>query len=280
MNKTKLMAALLGTSLAAFASEYEHPVGIQLVSLHETLGANLDQGLSLVKSLGFTLVETAGNYGMTGDQLRSQLDAHGLRAVSSHFQYPQLEANLDGVIANAKALGSTNIIVPWIPHTGVFDEAKARKAAADFNAWGKVIKAAGLRLGYHPHGGEFEPLAGGGTGFDILARETDPSLLFFEMDVFWVVHAGQDPVALMEKFPGRWKMFHLKDIRKGAATGIFTGQAPITDFVPLGTGRVDWPAVIAEGRKEGVEFSFIEDEGVDPPKEIPVSLHYLSSIGR
>jgi sugar phosphate isomerase/epimerase len=280
MNKTKLIAAFLGTSLAVFASEKEPPVGLQLVSLHEALGSNLDQGLGLVKSLGFTLVETAGDYGMTGDQLRARLDAHGLKAVSTHFQYPQLEANLAGVIATAKSLGSTHIIVPWIPHTGVFDEAKARKAAADFNAWGKVIKAAGLRLGYHPHGGEFEPLAGGGTGFDILARETDPNLLFFEMDVFWVVHAGQDPVALMEKFPGRWKMFHLKDMRKGAATGIFTGQAPITDFVPLGTGRVDWPAVIAEGRKEGVEYSFIEDEGVDPPKEIPISLRYLSSIGR
>ncbi len=279
MNKTKLIAAFLGISVAVFASETDHPVGIQLVSLHEELGANLDRGLNLVKSLGFTLVETAGNYGLTGEQLRTQLDAHGLKAVSSHFQYPELEANLVGVIANAKAIGSANIIVPWIPHTGVFDEAKAHKAAADLNAWGKVIKAAGLRLGYHPHGGEFEPLASGGTGFDILARESDPDLLFFEMDVFWAVHAGQDPVALMEKFPGRWKMFHLKDMRKGAITGIFTGQAPITDFVPLGSGRVDWPAVLAEGRKEGVEYSFIEDEGVDPPKNILVSLRYLSSLG-
>jgi sugar phosphate isomerase/epimerase len=278
MNKTKLLAAFLGTSLAALASQTEPPVGIQLVSLHERLDANLDQGLNLVKSLGFTLVETAGNYGLTGEQLRAQLDAHGLKAVSSHFQYPELQANLAGVIANAKALGSSNIIVPWIPHTGVFDEAKARKAAADFNAWGMVIKAAGLRLGYHPHGGEFEPLPGGGTGFDILARETDPSLLFFEMDVFWVVHAGQDPVGLMKKFPGRWKMFHLKDMRQGAVTGIFTGQAPITDFVPLGTGRVDWPAVLAQGRSNGVEYSFIEDEGVDPPSNIPVSLRYLSSL--
>jgi sugar phosphate isomerase/epimerase len=280
MNKTKLIAAFLGSSLALLAAETDRPVGVQLVSLHERLDANLDQGLNLVKTLGFTLVETAGNYGITYEQLRAQLDAHGLRAVSSHFQYPVLQANLGEVIANAKAIGSTNIIVPWIPHTGVFDEAKAHKAAADFNAWGKVIKAAGLRLGYHPHGGEFEPLAGGGNGFDILVRETDPSLLFFEMDVFWVVHAGQDPVALMQKFPGRWKMFHLKDMRKGAVTGIFTGQAPITDFVPLGAGRVDWPAVLAEGRKQGVEYSFIEDEGVDPPKNIPISLRYLSSIGR
>jgi sugar phosphate isomerase/epimerase len=278
MKKSKLIAAFLCASVSVFAAETQYPVGIQLVSLHEQLDANLDQGLSLVKSLGFTIVETAGDYGLTGEQLRAHLDAHGLKAVSSHFQYPELEANLAAVIAEARALGSTNIIVPWIPHTGVFDEAKARKAAADLNSWGKVIKGAGMRLGYHPHGGEFEPLPGGGTGFDILARETDPSLLFFEMDVFWVVHAGQDPVALLEKFPGRWKMFHLKDMRKGAPTGIFTGQAPKTDFVPLGRGRVDWPPVLAEGRREGVEYSFIEDEGVDPPRNIPISLNYLFSI--
>jgi sugar phosphate isomerase/epimerase len=279
MNKTPLIAAFFVATFSLCAEPTEAPVGIQLVSLHKELGANLGQGLDLVKSLGFSTVETAGNYGLTAEKLRAQLDAHGLKALSSHYQYPALEADLAGVIAEAKTLGSTNIIVPWVPHTGVFDEAKAHKAAADFNAWGKVIKAAGLRLGYHPHGGEFEPLPGGGTGFDILAGETDPGLLFFEMDVFWVVHANQDPVALLKKFPGRWKMFHLKDMRNGAETGIFTGQAPITDFVPLGTGRVDWPRLLAEGRKEGIENSFIEDEGVDPPRDIPLSLHYLSSIG-
>jgi sugar phosphate isomerase/epimerase len=99
------------------------------------------------------------------------------------------------------------------------------------------------------------------------------------MDVFWVVHAGQDPVALLRKFPGRWKMFHLKDMRRGAQTGIFTGQAPIDDFVPLGTGRVDWPLVLSVGRSEGIEYSFIEDEGIDPPANIPISLRFLSSIG-
>jgi sugar phosphate isomerase/epimerase len=277
MNKTKLIAAFLLAALSAFAAGAA-PVGLQLVSLHKDLDADLGQGLDLVRSLGFTTVETAGTYGLTAEQLRAQLEAHGLTAVSSHYQYPELQDHLAKVIADTKALGSGNIIVPWVPHTGVFDEAKARKAAADLNAWGKVISAAGLRLGYHPHGGEFEPLPGGGTGFDVLVRETDPSLLFFEMDVFWVVHAGQDPVALLQKYPGRWKMFHLKDMRKGAPTGIFTGQAPLTDFVPLGTGRVDWPTLLAAGRREGIEYSFIEDEGVDPPADIPVSLRYLSSL--
>jgi sugar phosphate isomerase/epimerase len=278
MNKSSLLAAFLIALPGAWAASPAGPVGLQLVSLHEKLDANLGEGLDLARSLGFSIVETAGTYGLTAAQLRAQLDAHGLTAVSSHFQYPELQADLGKVIADTRTLGSSSIIVPWIPHTGVFDEAKAHLAAADFNAWGKIIKASGLRLGYHPHGGEFEPLPGGGTGFDVLVRETDPGLLFFEMDVFWVVHAGQDPVALMKKYTGRWKMFHLKDMRIGAATGIYTGQAPIADFVPLGTGRVDWPAVLAEGRAQGVDHAFIEDEGADPPKNIPVSLRYLGTI--
>jgi sugar phosphate isomerase/epimerase len=278
MRKSNLLAFILLASGPAFAAEANAPLGLQLVSLHERLNADVPGGLELVKSFGLTLVETAGTCGLTPEQFRAQIDSHGLKVFSSHFQYPALAADLPKVIAEAKILGSGNIVVPWIPHKGMFTAAMARKAAADFNSWGQSIKAAGLRLGYHPHGGEFEGLPEGGTGFDVLVSETDPGLVFFEMDIFWVAHAGQDPVALLKKYPTRWKMFHLKDIRKGAVTGIFTGQAPITDFVPLGTGSLDLPAILAEGRRIGIEYNIIEDEGVDPAKNIPLSMRYLESI--
>ncbi len=272
----KDVAANLGR--ARRSAEANPPLGVQLVSLHKNLDASVPDGLELVKSYGLTLVETAGTNGLTPEQFRAQLDAHGLKAFSSHFQYDALAADLPKVIAEAKVLGSRNIIVPWIPHKGVFTAAVASKAAADFNAWGRSIRAAGMRLGYHPHGGEFEDIPGGGDGFDVLARETDPRLVFFEMDIFWVAHAGKDPVALLRQYPTRWKIFHLKDMRKGAVTGLYTGQAPITDFVPLGSGRLDIAGILAEGRKIGVEDSIIEDEGVDPANNIPVSLRYLDSI--
>jgi sugar phosphate isomerase/epimerase len=274
----RLLALVLVASGPAFAAEANAPLALQLVSLHKRLNADVPGGLDLVKSFGITLVETAGTCGLTPEQFRAQIDAHGLKVFSSHFQYDALAADLPKVIAEAKVLGSGNIVVPWIPHKGVFTAAMAHKAASDFNAWGAIIKAAGLRLGYHPHGGEFEELPEGGTGFDVLIGETDPSLVFFEMDIFWVAHAGKDPVALLQKYPTRWKMLHLKDMRKGATTGIFTGQAPITDFVPLGTGRLDIPAILAEGRRIGVEYDIIEDEGVDPPRDIPASMRYLDSI--
>jgi sugar phosphate isomerase/epimerase len=274
----RLILTLLLTLTPALAAETNPPLGLQLESFKIRLGADVPAGLDTVKADGFTLVETAGTYRLTPQEFRRQLDAHGLTAVSSHFSYESLQADLAKVIADARALGSTNVVVPGIPHKGPFDAVAARKAAGDFNAWGKVLHAAGIRLLYHPHGGEFEPLPGGGTGFDILMNETDPNFVSFEMDVFWIAYAGQDPVAQLAKYPTRWKMFHLKDLRKGASTGIFTGHAPIGDFVAIGTGQIDWPAVLKEGRKIGIEYSFIEDESSDPESNVPPSVAYLDSI--
>jgi len=274
----RLTALLLLSAAPLLAAPANPPLGLQLESFKIKLAADVPAGLDLVRADGFTLVETAGTYSLTAPQFRQQLDARGLRAVSAHFSYESLDTNLAQVMADARALGSANVVVPGIPHQGVFTAEVARRAAAAFNAWGRTLRDHGLRLLYHPHGGEFEPLPGGGTGFEVLMARTDPRLVFFEMDVFWVAYAGQDPVAVLAKYPGRWRMFHLKDLRKGAATGIFTGHAPIGDFVPIGTGQVDWPAVLAAGRRAGIEYSFIEDESSNPEANVPPSVRYLESV--
>jgi sugar phosphate isomerase/epimerase len=95
------------------------------------------------------------------------------------------------------------------------------------------------------------------------------------MDVFWVAHAGVDPAALLARYPGRWRMLHLKDLRRGAKRDA-TGAAPATDDVPVGQGEVHWPAVLSEARRAGVEYYFIEDESVAPLENVPTSLRYLS----
>ena len=100
----------------------------------------------------------------------------------------------------------------------------------------------------------------------------------FEMDVFWVMHPGQDPAKLLTKYGSRWALMHLKDIRKGAQTGIYTGHAPLTDDVPLGTGQVNWPAVLKEAAKVGVKYYFIEDESPTVLDTLPVTTKY--QIGR
>jgi sugar phosphate isomerase/epimerase len=276
--KSKLIASLLLASASAFAADTT-PLGLQLWSLRAQLLPSLPSGMAEVRNLGFTEVETAGTYGHTAKEFRSIADANGLRIVGAHIQYQDLQADLPAAIAQAKALGAKYVIVAWVPHDGPFTVDQARVAVANFNKWGAALKAEGIGFGFHTHGYEFRPLADGTSAFDVMMKETNPDYVFCEMDVFWVVQAGIDPVKLLQKYPGRFKAFHIKDMRKGAQTGLYEGHAPASDNVIVGTGVMDWPAIVAQGRKSGVEYYFIEDETSDPVANIPPSITYLETLG-
>jgi sugar phosphate isomerase/epimerase len=276
-----LLAAVLSAgAVTAFAEGFQDHLGLQLWSLRDQTKQSTTGALDLAVSFGFTEVETAGTGSLSVTEFAKELQARQLKVVAAHAGYEALTKDPAKVIADARVLGARYVVVPWLPHdkaTGLTPEV-ARKAAADFNTWGAACRAAGLQFGFHPHGFEFKADAAGVTPFDIIARETDPGLVVFEMDVFWVVHPGQDPVKLLEKYPGRWHLMHVKDLRKGAVTGIHTGAAPPTDKVAVGDGQVDWPAVLRAAAKAGVKHYFIEDEGVQPLKEIPASVRYLKSL--
>jgi sugar phosphate isomerase/epimerase len=278
MMKSKFVAAALLSACAAFAAE-SNPLGLQLWSLRNQMVASLPSGMAEVKSLGFTDVETAGTYNHTVREMRALADANGLRIVGCHIPYERLQTDIDGAIADVKALGASFVIVAWIPHKTDFDVAQARAAVENFNAWGAKLKAAGLGFGFHTHGYEFRPLPDGTSAFDVIMKETDPNLVFCEMDVFWVAQAGIDPAKLLEKYPGRFKAFHIKDMRKGAATGLYEGHAPVSDNVAVGQGGLDWPAILAAGAKQGMKYYFIEDETADPVGNIPPSIAYLKTLG-
>jgi sugar phosphate isomerase/epimerase len=294
--KLKLVAAFVPISLSALAAvmlslstgctyfgqpAQKEPltVGLQLWSLRNQLTASLPDGMAQVKKLGFTEVETAGTYKHPAKELRDLADANGLKIVGAHIQYGEVEKDLAGSIAQAKTLGASYIIVAWVPHAKAFDVDQARAAAKNFNTWGAAMKKEGLGFGFHTHGYEFKPLADGSSAFDVMMKETDPDLVFCEMDLFWVVQAGIDPVALLQKYPGRFKAFHIKDMRKGAPIGLYEGHAPASDNVIVGQGNMDWPAIIDQGRKSGVKYYFIEDETSDPLGNIPPSLTYLAPLG-
>ena len=277
--KRLLLALLLTTTAATLpAGDFTGTAGLQLYSLRDLFKTEVPGTLDKVKAYGVTEVETASTYGMPAEKLRELLTARGLKAVSGHFQYDALTKDLDAVIRDAKALGLEYVACPWIPHDeAAFTEEVCRKAAADFNNWGEALAKAGLKFAYHPHGYEFAPF-GDGTLFDLLVKETKPEFVNFEMDVFWVTHPGKNPAELLEKYPNRWVLMHLKDMRKGAHTGLFTGHAPLTDDVPLGTGQVDWPLVLRTAAKVGVKHYFIEDESPTAETAIPQSLKYLGTL--
>ncbi len=256
---------------------FHGPVGLQLYSLRDLLAQNLPLGLQTVRNLGFRQVELAGTYGLPAARFRALLDQAGLQPVSALFDYDRFAADPENVAAEARTLGVQAAGVAWIPHQAPMNEAAMRAAAAVFNRAGEVLARHGLRFFYHLHGYEFAP-HGEGTLFDLLARETRPDRVAFQMDIFWAAHAGQDPVQLLRQHGRRWLSLHLKDMRAGTATGRFTGGEDVRSNVPLGTGQLDLPAILRTAQEIGVKHYCIEDESPAVLEQLPLSVRYLESL--
>jgi len=253
------------------------PIGLQLWSLREDLPKDLRGTLAKVRALGFRDVEGAGLWGHGVQELRDALDKAGLRCTSAHMGFERLRDDLAGALGEAKALGASAVVCPWIPHEKGFTRDEALKGAESFNRFGKAARDAGLRFGYHCHGYEFVP-ALEGTLFDTLAGASDAKLVELQIDVFHAFHGGADPVQLIEKHKGRVTSLHVKDIRKGVASGAGSAEAPAEADVPVGTGQIDYPAVLRAAVKAGTSAYYLEDESPDPLGNIPKSLAYLQGL--
>jgi sugar phosphate isomerase/epimerase len=278
MKIPRLIALALLSALPVLAADFHDHLGIQLYSLRAQFKENATGALDLLKTYGVTEVETWSGTGLTPDKLAAELKTRGVKAVSAHIGIADFQKDVNAVIATAKTLGVEYVIIPILNGRNMKDE-DAYKIATDFNTWGAALKAAGLKFGYHTHGPEMTPSAAGNgeTLFDIIVRETKPELVTYEMDVFWTYQAGQDPVKLLNKYPNRWTMLHLKDMRKGGPVGLGVRTAA-TDQTAVGNGEINWPAIIATAQKIGVKHYFLEDETPAPLQEIPVSLKYLRAL--
>ena len=280
---TKMLRTLRLTVLllcgAAFAGLAQNmpPVGLELYSLRDQFPKDVPGTMAKVKAMGIKYVEVAGTYGLSDGEFKKLLDANGLKAIGTSGEFDQLQKDVKPIIRNAKALGAKYVVCFWIPHNGdEFTLEDVKKAVAVFNKAGKELKANGLSLAYHPHGYEFRPHEGG-TLFDYLVKNLDPQYVNFEMDVFWVKHPGQDPVALLKKYPGRFKLMHLKDRRPGTP-GNQNGKADVETNVVLGRGDVGIADIVKQAKKAGVEYMFIEDESSRAEQQIPQSLAFLKTV--
>ena len=272
------LALLAALPLVAAAADFKESLGIQLYSLRNQFRSGTSGALDLVKGYGVTEVETYNIAGVTPAQLSEELKARGIKAVAAHMGYADFQKDINAVIANAKTLGVQTVYIPILPGRDLKD-ADAHRIAADFNTFGAALKAAGLKFGFHTHGAEFLPSAAGNgeTLFDIIVRETKADLVTFEMDVFWTYQAGQNPAALLAKYPDRWSSIHIKDLRKDGPIGLANRTIP-SDNVAVGTGQINWPEILAAAQKIGVKHYFIEDETPAPLEAIPASLTYLRGL--
>ena len=269
----RITAAEAGTG-----KSFQGPVGLQLYSLRAQFAANgAPKTLDAVKVFGIRYAELAGTYNLKPEQLTKLLADRGIKAVSGHFPYKRFKEDPESVAAEAKALGLEYAGCAWADHKAPLDEKQAREIAAVFNRAGAVLAKHGLKFFYHNHGFEFHRF-GDETLMDLIMRETDPKLVSFQMDVLWTVFPGQDPAKLLAKYPGRWSLMHLKDLKKGVATGSLAGKTDVSNDVVLGTGQMKWTEILPAARKAGVKYYFIEDESPTAPDQIPQSMRFLERV--
>lgn len=253
------------------------PIDIGLYSFRNELKNDIDGTLKRVRAMGFTNVEGGSTYGLSIDSFNNLMKKHDLKTVSIGVDFKELETDPQAVVTKAKAFGAKYVVCYWIPHNGnEFTFENASKAVAVFNTAGKVLKENGISFCYHPHGYEFRPYQEG-TLFDYMMKNMNRRYANFEMDVFWIKHPGQDPVALLQKYKKRFILMHLKD-RKPGTPGNQNGQADVESNVILGTGDVNIAAIMKQAKKSGIRHYFIEDESSRSFDQVPRSLAYLNFL--
>ncbi len=274
---TKKLFVLIISLCIGFTGRAQTEIGVQLYSFRNQFPKDVPGTLQKISKMGIQQIEGRDTYGMSMNEFNQLLTKNNLTVISIGADFNELETNAKAVAEKAKAFGAKYVVCFWIPHAGdTFTIDDVNKAINVFNAAGKVLKENGLSFCYHPHGYEFRPYKNE-TLFDYLVKNLNPEYANFEMDVFWIKHPGQDPVALLEKYKGRFKLMHLKD-RKPGTEGNQNGQADVETNVVLGTGDVGIAAIMKVAKKYGVEYFFIEDESSRSMEQVPQSLTFLKSL--
>ena len=257
--------------------------GLALYTLRDSMAINPKATLKAVADAGYAYVESADYaegkfYGMTPAEFKSTLDSLGLTAISAHMGMVTLE-NADQLIADVKAAGISYFVIP-VPPMGMFTfdpatqmlgmNGTADELVSIMNAIGEKCHQAGLKLLYHNHDFEFKPLADGTVIEEVLLEKCNPEWVNFQMDLYWVTKAEANALTYFEKYPGRFKAWHVKDMDQEGK------------FAPVGTGTIDFKSILAQKVKSGMEFYLVEQDqtfGLDPMEAIKISHKGLIDLG-
>jgi len=259
INSGLATAGLLAMPSLAFNMEKKE-IGLQLYTLRDELSKDVKLTLEKVKAAGYTNVETYGFsikdqfWGISPKELKNLLDKNKLKAVSGHynlgsFLYDGNTVELIAAIDAAKILKSEFLTIPWVDEPFRKNIEDYKTIAARLNQAAKMCKASGLKLAYHNHDFEFQE-HDGTTGYEILLKETDKDLVFFELDLYWVFRSQNNPLQLFKENPGRFKMWHIKDMDK-------LNAALNTE---VGSGSIDFRAILNEAKLSGMKYFFVEQE--------------------
>jgi len=255
-------------------------IGVQLYTVRDEMAADVEATLARVASLGFTEVEFAGYFDRTPQQIRQALDDNGLTSPSTHIDLTAITDDLPAILEASTIIGHQYIVVPNLSEEMREKEDVWPRVADAVNVAGETARTAGLRMGYHNHNYEFVPTASDELPLEVLLQRCDPDLVSFELDLAWITAAGQDPVAFFERYPNRFAMVHVKDLRRLPAAGA-TAAIPdvLPDLADVGSGLIDWAPLIARAQQAGVDHYYVEHDVPPVPFDsLQASIGYLEAL--
>lgn len=266
---TKDSAAATSDATTAVALQ---AFGLQLYTLRDDLPKDPKGILKQVAAMGYKQLEGYEGpqgmfWGMSNTDFKKYMDDLGTNFVSSHCD---IKKDFEKKAAESAAIGMKYLICPWIGPQKKIDDFK--KIADEFNQKGEICKKNGIRFAYHNHAYSFE-LLDGQMGQDVMMNNTDPALVDYELDMYWVVAAGQDVDTWLKKYPNRFRLCHVKDRTKGA-----TEEA---DSCTLGEGSIDYPKILRTAKDTGMEYYIVEQEkyaGTTPLKAVEANAAYMKKI--
>lgn len=270
-------AALAASSLSRVAyatAPSPRAFGLQLYTVRKDIQADTPGVLDTVRKIGYRSVETfAAQYTRPAKELRRMISDAGLALPSAHFGYTDLGQKFD----YAKELGAKYIVVGAPPFQKANSADAFKEFAAQYNQWGQEAAKYGMEFGFHNHNIEFQSF-NGVTGLEILMKETDPKLVKWQMDCYWVAQAGEDPIAMIHKYGKRLQTLHFKDRKPNVPTSVKPG-AP-AHFTEVGTGTIDFKAIWAAASALHIPYFFVEQDQTEiPPLEsIKISYDNLRKI--
>lgn len=258
--------------------------GMTLYTVRTEMGKDAKATLKQVADLGYKYIEAVDYkdgkfYGMTPDEFKSYTKSLGLKPISVHMGSMTLD-NADKLVADVQAAGFKYFIAP-VPPMGMFKfdqktrklgmEGTLEKLADILNTIAKKAKGAGLEFLYHNHDFEFQANKDGVVPIDYLLEKLDPKFVNFQMDLYWVTKAGADPVAYFQRYPGRFKIWHVKDMDEQGR------------FAPVGKGNIDFARILKNKKLSGMKYYIVEQDqtfdGMQPMEAIKISREGLNKFG-
>jgi sugar phosphate isomerase/epimerase len=285
MDRRTFLGALAAAAAIPGAASHRSPlpaspsrldrIGLQLYTVRDLLKKDFDGTLAGVAKIGFKEVEFAGYFDHTPQQVRAALQRNGLDAPAAHVGYEATEDGWDAVLHTARLIGHRYVVCAWIPEEVRRTAEDWKRVAQRFNRAGAACRAAGLQLAFHNHSYEFVPLPDGRIPYDLLLAQTDPALVQLELDLFWITFGGGDPLAYFTRYPGRFPLVHVKDMKPKAAADVAADRV----MTEVGQGSIDWKRIFARARSAGIEHYFVEhDQPADPLASIRASFDYLRAL--